>query len=136
MQLPGGRMVRGRKFSADVGIMPQWGLYALWREPSTAWPHGWIRWSDFGLPLDNDRARTLIGQAYERSKVERVEVGCGGGRGRTGTILAALVMLDGLDAASAVASVREHYDHGAVETPWQRHWLAGRFWENSSTTND
>lgn len=54
---------------------------------------------------------------------ERVEVACGGGRGRTGTVLAAMAMLDGLDADAAIVWVRRGYDARAVETPWQRQWL-------------
>ncbi|MGY0232850.1 protein phosphatase [Longispora urticae] len=51
---------------------------------------------------------------------ERVEVACGGGRGRTGTALACLAILDGVPPGEAVAFVREHYHRHAVETPWQR----------------
>ncbi|NUP61376.1 MAG: protein phosphatase, partial [Nonomuraea sp.] len=55
---------------------------------------------------------------------ERVEVACGGGRGRTGTALACLAVLDGVPAAEAVRYVRSHYDRHAVETPWQRRFVA------------
>ena len=48
-----------------------------------------------------------------------------GGVGRTGTALAALAVLDGLDPGRAVAWVRAHYHPRAVETPWQRRWLRG-----------
>lgn len=44
-------------------------------------------------------------------------------RGRTGTVLAGMVMLDGLDADAAIAWVRRGYDAQAVEAPWQRQWL-------------
>jgi len=54
-----------------------------------------------------------------------VELACVGGRGRTGTALACLAVLDGVPAAEAVANVREHYDLRAVETPWQRRYVAG-----------
>jgi len=53
-----------------------------------------------------------------------VELACGGGRGRTGTALACLAVLDGMPAAEAVAYVREHYDLRAVETPRQRRYVA------------
>ncbi len=35
---------------------------------------------------------------------------CSGGRGRTGTALACLTILDGVPAADAVRYVRQHYD--------------------------
>lgn len=54
---------------------------------------------------------------------ERVEVACAGGRGRTGTALACIAVLDGVPAEEAVAYVRENYDPRAVETPWQRRYV-------------
>jgi len=57
-------------------------------------------------------------------RYERVELACGGGRGRTGTALTCLAVLDGVPPAEAVAYVREHYDPWAVETPWQRRYVA------------
>ena len=55
---------------------------------------------------------------------ERVEIACGGGRGRTGTALACMAVLDGVPRDEAVTYVREHYDARAVETPWQRRYVA------------
>lgn len=46
------------------------------------------------------------------------------GHGRTGTPLACLAVLDGVPAAEAVTYVRARYDHRAVETPWQRRYVA------------
>ncbi len=48
---------------------------------------------------------------------------CAVGRGRTGTALACLAVLDGLPADEAVAYIREHYDRRAVDTPWQRRYV-------------
>lgn len=45
------------------------------------------------------------------------------GRGRTGTALACIAVLDGVAPQQAVAFVREHYDPRAVETPWQRRYV-------------
>ena len=50
-------------------------------------------------------------------------VACGGRRGRTGTALACLAVLDGLPGPDAVAYVREHYDRRAIETPWKRRYV-------------
>ena len=52
-----------------------------------------------------------------------MEVGCRGGIGRTGTALACLAVLDGLDAGRAITYVRRHHHRRAVETPWQRRWV-------------
>lgn len=52
-----------------------------------------------------------------------MEVACGGGRGRTGTALACVAVVDGVPATDAVQYVREHYSLHAVETPWQRRYV-------------
>lgn len=57
---------------------------------------------------------------------ERIEIACAGGRGRTGTALACVAVLDGVPATKAVAYVRGRYDRRAVETVWQR-WYVRRF---------
>jgi protein-tyrosine phosphatase len=61
----------------------------------------------------------------ERTVGERVEIACPGGRGRTGTALACLAVLDGLPGREAVAYVRRHYDPRSVERPWQRRFVTG-----------
>jgi protein-tyrosine phosphatase len=53
-----------------------------------------------------------------------VEIACRGERGRTGTALACLAVLDGLPAALAIGYVRTHFDRRAVETPGQRRFVA------------
>lgn len=125
--LPSGRLVRGRGLRAPLpdGPAPEFGLYLLGHEPDpTLWPSRWIRWPDFRLPSDRTAARHALIEAWELAAERRVEVACGGGRGRTGTALACLAVLDGIPGAEAVAFVRRHYDRHAVETPWQRRYVA------------
>ena len=76
------------------------------------------------MPADRDDARAALHEAGSRAAVERVEVACGGGRGRTGTALACIAVLDGVPAREAVAYVRKNYDPRAVEAPWQRRYVA------------
>jgi protein-tyrosine phosphatase len=45
------------------------------------------------------------------------------GRGRTGTALSCLAVLDGVPAQEAVAYVREYYSPRAVETPGQEAYV-------------
>ena len=85
-----------------------------------------MRWPDFRTPASTSDAMAALREAYERSATERVEVACGGGVGRTGTALAAIAVLAGVPPAEAVAWVRRHYHERAVETPWQRRWVANR----------
>ena len=83
------------------------------------WPSRWIAWRDWWLPADFDDTSAAIRVLHQRAVIERVEVACTGGRGRTGTVLACLAVLDGVPPADAVAFVRSYYNPGAVETPWQ-----------------
>jgi protein-tyrosine phosphatase len=92
--------------------------------PEVAWESRWVRWPDFWLPRDRDEARAVLAGAWERSGTDRVEIACDGGRGRTGTALACLAVLDGVPAGRAVAFVRTHFDRRAVETPWQARYVA------------
>ena len=93
------------------------------RPPEFTWPARWVRWPDFRLPLDRADALEAIGEAWTRAEHERVEVACGGGRGRTGTALACMAVLDGLPPGEAIGYVRDRYDAHAVETPWQRRYV-------------
>jgi hypothetical protein len=123
LRLPSGRLVRGRGLRDPLpsGHQPTYGVFLLGRPPpEVGWPAVWVRWPDFGLPRDTRHAREVLREAWRRALTERVEVVCGGGRGRTGTALACLAVLDGVPAAEAVPYVRRHYDPRAVETPWQR----------------
>jgi hypothetical protein len=83
-----------------------------------------VRWRDFGLPADRGAFAAALLTAWSRAAVDRVEFGCAGGLGRTGTALACLAVLDGLPNDRAVAYVREHYHPRAMETFWQRRFVA------------
>jgi len=127
MRLPSGRLVRGRGLRRlfPQGPHPDFALYLLGHEPPpVAWEARWVRWPDFRLPTDHAAAGEAFREAWERAGRERVEIACGGGRGRTGTALACLAVVDGVPAREAVAYVREHYAAGAVETPWQRRFVS------------
>jgi protein-tyrosine phosphatase len=82
-----------------------------------------VRWPDFLLPLDRPTAVRALRDAWERAATERVEIACTAGRGRTGTALACIAVLDGVPPREAVAYVRRHYSRHAVETAWQRRYV-------------
>jgi len=128
MALPSGRLIRGRALREPrpEGPDPEFALYLLGSELRGAtWEYRWIAWADFGLPADEEATRAALVEALERASAERVEVGCVGGRGRTGTALACLAVLDGVPAAEAVDYVRQHYFPDAVETAEQLRFVAG-----------
>jgi protein-tyrosine phosphatase len=84
-----------------------------------------VRWPDLWLPSDPAHARRVLHEAWESALAQRVEIACRGGRGRTGTALACLAIIDGVPAKQAVAFVRQHYDQHAVETRWQKRYVTG-----------
>jgi hypothetical protein len=127
LRLPSGRLVRGRGLRQPLpaGPTPTFGVYLLGKPPpAPPWESRWLRWPDFWLPHDQARVRDVLHEAWARAESGRVEIACGGGRGRTGTALACLAVIDGVPADQAVAFVRRHYHPGAVETPWQRRYVA------------
>ncbi|MBO4273990.1 protein-tyrosine phosphatase family protein [Microbispora triticiradicis] len=132
IKLPDGTPIRGRglRYPAPEGVPPEHGLYLggarLRRrhDSGLTWPHEWIDWPDFLLPRDGKSAAGLIRALHGHARAgHAVEVACGGGVGRTGTVIACLAILSGLPAHEAVAWTRANYHRRAVETPWQRRWV-------------
>ncbi|WP_460302901.1 protein phosphatase [Actinocorallia aurea] len=126
LRLPSGLTIRGRGLrrpAPEGGQRPDFGVYLLGRAPRNAWETRWVRCPDFRNPSDPADARAAFRLAYERAADRRVEVGCGGGVGRTGLALACLAVLDGVLPEEAVAYVRARYHPRAVETPWQRRFV-------------
>jgi hypothetical protein len=96
--------------------VPDYGLYldGRWRPP---WPHDRVDWPDFGVPDDAAGLVALLREVLRRAGAgDRVEIGCLGGHGRTGTALACLAVLSGHPPTDAVAWVRANYCPDAVET--------------------
>lgn len=136
--LPDGTLVRGRgrREPPPAEPLPDFGLY-LGRPPDRlrtlfgrhrgwrpGWPAEWIDWPDFRTPRDDQLAAATIERAYLLARSgRRVEVACGGGTGRTGTVIACMAVLAGHPAADAVDWTRRHYRPRAVETPGQRRWV-------------
>lgn len=120
-------MVRGRglRSPVPVGALPDFTVYLLGWPPRRVprWKSDWVCWPDLLLPLSNAATRDVLRTALTLSGDGRVELACTGGRGRTGTALACIAVLDGVRADEAVAYVRKHYDARAVETAWQRRYV-------------
>jgi len=118
-----GTTVIGARFLVDDPYTsdepPTFGLYldAHWAPP---WDHAHLPWRDYGVP-DAAALRAALEDVLDRARRgERVEVGCLGGHGRTGTALACLAVLTGTPPGEAVAWVRAAYCEKAVETDEQR----------------
>jgi hypothetical protein len=100
--------------------------FGVYMDPRWAptWPAALVDWEDFGLPRNEHEAAGQIAAAFARARAgERVEIGCVGGLGRTGTVLACMAVLAGVPSADAVGWVRENYDARAVETPEQEEFV-------------
>lgn len=99
VEFPDGRRFRGRglRGGPPVGQPPEYAVYLLGRDPQIQdWTYCWVRWPDFRLPRSTDDALEALREAHDRAPRERVEVGCGGGIGRTGTALSVLGLLSGI----------------------------------------
>ncbi|MDX6254781.1 MAG: hypothetical protein QOJ11_1115 [Frankiales bacterium] len=126
LELPSGRTIRGRGLGRRLpdGRLPEFAVYLLGHQPDPVdWPARWVVWPDFRLPKDRADARQAFLEAWRRAETERVEIACHGGRGRTGTALACIAVLDGISGAEAVAFVRQGYHPRAVETARQRAYV-------------
>lgn len=127
--LPDGTPVTGASFDPldpyTRAEPPDYGLYLdrRWQPP---WRHEHLDWSDLRVPADRASVLAGLGRALERARRgERVEVGCLGGHGRTGTALACLAVLAGSPPADAVGWVRANYCADAVETAEQEAFVLG-----------
>jgi protein-tyrosine phosphatase len=121
--LPGRVVIRAAGAAEQHGLaMPQWGVYAdtAW----SGWPGRVLEWPDFGVPAEDNLAVAAVIEAVERARSgEDVLVGCLGGTGRTGTLLAAMAVATGVPAEKARDWVRHRYRPGAVETDGQLKWV-------------
>lgn len=123
VSLPDGTVVQATGIRRGSDPDPSRGLYldAAW---DPAWPCERIDWPDFGAPADVDAAHGAIKRALEAARQgERVEIGCLGGLGRTGTVLACMAVLAGVPSDDAVEWVRRNYRAGAVETHAQERFV-------------
>ena len=130
VRFPDGTIVRASSlpFRRMDDEWRQFGLYTDERW-APSWPAEIIAWGDFGIPDCFEEATDQICRAFDRARRgEHVEVGCVGGTGRTGTVLACMAVLAAVPKAEAVEWVRKKYDPYAVEPdqqgrPLQERWV-------------
>jgi hypothetical protein len=123
VRLPGSLQVRaGGARHQHASAKPDWGIYGdpCW----DGWPAVSLDWPDSGVPRDNEQALSAVLEALGRARNgQDVLLGCGGGMGRTGTLLAAIAIACGVPPEQARAWVRSNYHPTAVETEEQHEWL-------------
>lgn len=123
---PGSLVMRGAgAMDREATPRPDWGVYAdgCW----DGWPGIVLDWPDFGVPRDDEAAIAAIVEGVDRARAgQDVLVGCRGGIGRTGTILAAVAVATGVPADRARDWVRARYHAHALETDAQETWVRTR----------
>lgn len=103
-------------------------LYSGWQPSNLGFL---VAWQDYGLPKCNwdgviYAAQELLRLAREGSNVE---IGCMGGHGRTGAMLAVIAVCDGMKAEESVEWVRKTYCNHAIETidqEWFPLWVEAK----------
>lgn len=95
----------------------------------------YIPWRDHGLPqIPLHVAAGAIVEAYRLAKDGfTVEIGCIGGHGRTGTVLACMAVLTGLDADASMQYIWDNYCKRAIESDdqeWFVKWFHAWAWGN------
>jgi Protein-tyrosine phosphatase len=131
--LPDGVSVFARSFGQSrPRDQPDYGVYLCARRArrrhargwTGTWRARWLDWPPLGVPRDSFAAVDALREAHQRAaRGERVEIACASGRSRTGTALAALAVIAGMEADAAITWVRGSYPPASVITPGQRRWL-------------
>lgn len=138
VELADGTVIQASGLSGFISTkgdeQPGWALYLdeQWAHRTISWPHEILAWRDFSPPPDESELFRAIVRAWSHAKEGLlVEVACDGGTGRTGTVVACLAVLAGIDPAHAVSWTRTHYHRYACEVPEQEQipehfaeWLA------------
>jgi hypothetical protein len=110
----------------DLGVYlySGWVRDEIWSTPGLevpwathpSWPMAHLDWPDFSIPDEPDDA--LIAAQWildQLAEGKLVETGCMGGHGRTGTMLALLLVLQGVKPGTAIERVRTTYCDEAIE---------------------
>jgi hypothetical protein len=125
LRLPCGARVRAAASYHRREMDPERG-FGLYLDPhwNPTWPALEIEWENLGLPLDFEDAARKIECAWERARQgDLVEIGCQAGLGRTGTAIACMAFLSGVEPVEAVPWVRANLALRAVETRLQEWWV-------------
>ena len=132
VEFPSGRRVRGRSWHqpvdeyADISVVLTTATpeeFAARNTVAMAPEVILISWPDYRVPRRPQQAYSQLRTVFERAREERVEITCGGGVGRTGTALAMLAMIDGMDPEAAITFVQEKYNPESATSHAQRGFL-------------
>jgi len=82
-------------------------------------PTMYIDWRDMGTIPVRELSQAVIWCLRRVKEGERLSIGCHGAHGRTGTLLASILVHEGSTATDAIARVRKEYCSRAIETNGQ-----------------
>ncbi len=103
---------------AESSLEPQFGIYLdeSWESIPTSYPKIVIHWPDTGV-IGLPELKQLVSKTKSLlTKGMVIDIACIMGHGRTGTLLACLLVeLEGMAAAEAVSAVRNRHCECAVE---------------------
>ena len=129
--------------SKDTDIVPDYGFYfstISWTHKLTItpdfpselipiafkYPCVFYDWTDYGVPRSPYILQLVKAAAELIREGKKLDIGCMGGHGRTGTFVALLaVELLGAKAAEAIGMVRDNHCKEAIETYSQRAFIYG-----------
>lgn len=132
LELPDGTPIQvsshfTRKTAEEKATAPDFGVYlaSSWHSSATCLALS-INWPDFSTPaIPMEQVKEAAEVMIEMAKLgKKVETGCIGGHGRTGTFLALLVMMTSdLDPEDAMQWVWDHYCKEAIEGAEQEWYI-------------
>jgi hypothetical protein len=83
-------------------------------------PSMYIKWPDMGVIPIKDYSEVIVWCMTRVMEIDaKLEIGCYGGHGRTGTVLAGLLVYNGMDGHDAIKEVRTRYCDRAIESKSQ-----------------
>jgi protein-tyrosine phosphatase len=105
---------------------PDFGVYLDegWSSVEIGYPHQLYFWPNRGA-IELPKFASIVDAIIEKVKEgEMVDIGCMEGHGRTGTVLAGLMMkLENLSAQEAITAVQERHCPDAIEADIQKQLL-------------
>ena len=91
---------------------------------SSTVPTMFVDWRDMGTINLRELSQVVVWCLRRISEGHKLSIGCHGAHGRTGTLLASLLVHEGSTAINAIARVRKEYCVKAIETKGQEQLVA------------
>ena len=105
------------ELSTTPGLEVPWGY-------KESWPMAHLEWMDYNVPDPKEWGLSAAKWVIEQIESgKRVETGCMGGHGRTGTFLACILAVQGIKPGEAIKRVRETYCKEAIENSKQADYV-------------